>query len=187
MGKYRYFLIYKPFGMLSQFTATEGKRGLGELFPFPKDVYPLGRLDEDSEGLLLLTNDPKQNARLLGEAVEKEYWVQVEGQPSLQDLFPLTIGVELKHKKTRYKTLPAQLRIFSEAPEVPPRNPPIRYRANIPDTWLSVTISEGKNRQVRKMTAHVGFPTLRLVRWRIDKWDISGMQPGDVKELLSFS
>ena len=187
MSKFRYFLIYKPFGILSQFTSEiEGKRTLAALYDFPKDVYPVGRLDEDSEGLLLLTNDPKENARLLGNQIEKEYFVQVEGNPMEADLQPLRVGVEIRAKKKRHQTLPAKVRLLESPPNLPERNPPIRYRAAIPDCWLSITIAEGKNRQVRKMTAAVGFPTLRLVRWRMATFTIENLEVGEVIELDHF-
>jgi 23S rRNA pseudouridine2457 synthase len=185
--RYRYFLIYKPFGMLSQFTADDpSKRTLGELHPFPKDVYPVGRLDEDSEGLLLLTNDPKMNAALLGEGVEKEYWVQVEGIPTEEALAQLRRGVEITVRKKRHRTLPADVRRLAPAPDLPARVPPIRVRLSVPDSWLAITIREGKNRQVRKMVAAVGFPCLRLVRWRFHGMELDDLQPGEVREIAQI-
>ncbi len=187
MPAFRYFLIYKPFGVLSQFTTEiEGKRTLASLHNFPKDVYPIGRLDEDSEGLLLLTNDPRENARLLGNKIEKEYYVQVEGIPTDEALDQLRAGVDIRVKKKVHHAMPAQVKRLDPAPLLPDREPPIRYRASIPDRWLSITISEGKNRQVRKMTAAVGFPTLRLARWRLGKHTVEGMQVGEVTELKRF-
>lgn len=180
-------MIYKPYGVLSQFTTPlEGKVGLGSLYNFPKDVYPVGRLDEDSEGLLLLTNDPKANARLLGQSIEKEYWVQVEGAPVDRDLLPLQQGLIIKINKQAYRTLPAKAALFEETPVVPDRNPPIRFRASIPTTWLRIGLREGKNRQVRKMTAAIGFPTLRLIRARFGQLELGEMQPGEVRELPLF-
>ncbi len=182
--RYAYFLIYKPYGMLSQFTSNEpGKRTLGELHAFPKDVYPVGRLDEDSEGLLLLTNDPKMNATLLGDSTEKEYWVQVEGIPTEAALAHLRKGVDITAKKQRYHTQPAQVRLLEPAPALPERVPPIRVRLSVPDRWLAITIHEGKNRQVRKMVAAVGFPCLRLVRWRFGEWTLDGLGVGEVRVL----
>lgn len=184
MPRFRYFLMYKPYMVLSQFsTDGEGKLGLGSVYDFPKDVYPVGRLDEDSEGLLLLTNDPKANARLLGQGVEKEYFAQVEGLATDEKLAPLRKGVEIKVKKEHYHTLPAVVAVLEGEPELPPRIPPIRFRAQIPTTWVSIILREGKNRQVRRMTAKVGLPTLRLVRWRLGEWTVEGMKPGEVKEL----
>lgn len=186
MPRYRYFLLYKPYMVLCQFSPEPGKRTLADVYAFPKDVYPVGRLDEDSEGLLLLTNDPRANARLLGTGIEKEYYAQVEGAPTDSDLDPLRKGMEIKVKKEHYHTLPATARLLVEEPELPPRVPPIRYRAAIPATWISLTLREGKNRQVRRMTAQIGFPTLRLVRWRFGEWTVAGMQSGDVHEMNGF-
>lgn len=180
----RYFVIYKPFKVLSQFTApVEGKIHLGDVFDVPKDVYPVGRLDEDSEGLLLLTNDASLNQQLLGSGVEKEYYVQVEGAPTEADLEPLRRGMEIKVNKKRYLTRPAQARLIPGGPGLPERNPPIRFRKSVPDTWISVTLTEGKNRQVRKMTAKAGFPTLRLVRVRLGNLMLAGLQPGEMREI----
>lgn len=186
MPRYRYFLLYKPYMVLCQFSPEAGKRTLADVYDFPKDVYPVGRLDEDSEGLLLLTNDPRANARLLGTGIEKEYYAQVEGAPTDAQLAPLRTGVEIRVKKEHYFTLPASARVLTAEPELPPRNPPIRYRAAIPATWISLTLREGKNRQVRRMTAQIGFPTLRLVRWRFGEWTVAGMKSGDVREMSSF-
>lgn len=184
MAKYRSFLIYKPYGVLSQFTApVEGKRTLGELYDFPKDVYPIGRLDEDSEGLLLLTNDPRMNQKLLGQGIEKEYYVQVEGIPDEAALQPLREGVTIRVRKKDHHTLPAKVRRLDPEPDLPPREPPIRFRKSVPDCWISLTLREGKNRQVRKMTAAVGYPCLRLVRWRVGHWTLGDMQVGEVREV----
>lgn len=181
---YRYFLVYKPYGVLSQFsTAEAGKIGLGSLFSFPRDVYPIGRLDEDSEGLLLLTNDPRQNARLLGRGVEKCYWVQVEGRPTMQDLSPMTQGMSIRIKGQLHKCLPVGVEVCKEPPGLPARYPPIRSRLSVPDTWLKLTLREGKNRQVRRMTAALGFPTLRLVRWSFGTLTLAGMESGETREL----
>lgn len=187
MNRNRYFLVYKPFGVLSQFTdPVGGKRVLGDLHTFPKDVYPIGRLDEDSEGLLLLTNDPRQNQYWLGQKIEKEYWVQVEGIPTSEALAQLRSGVQIRIKKKTHHTIPAGADLLEEAEDIPPRVPPIRFRKTVPDTWISLTLREGKNRQVRRMTAAVGFPTLRLIRHRIGHLDISGMVPGEVREVDGF-
>ncbi len=188
MGRpFRYFLLYKPCRVLSQFTdPVGGKRTLKDLHPFPKDVYPVGRLDEDSEGLLLLTNDPAANQRILGNSIEKEYFVQVEGLPDEAALDRLRSGVEIKVRKKRYLTRPAKVKFLPESPQLPPREPPIRFRKSVPDTWLSIVLTEGKNRQVRKMTAAVGHPTLRLVRYRFHKWEAAGMKSGEVIELKGF-
>lgn len=184
---FSYFLVYKPFGVLSQFTTPlEGKIGLGSLFDFPKDVYPVGRLDEDSEGLLLLTNDASANHRLLGQGIEKTYWVQVEGNIADEALEPLRKGLTIKVNKEIHRTLPARARVLTEEPALPERHPPIRFRASIPTSWIEVVLREGKNRQVRKMTAAIGFPTLRLVRVRFGKLELGKMQPGEVLQLIAF-
>jgi len=184
---YSYFLVYKPFGVLSQFTTPlDGKLGLGSLYDFPKDVYPVGRLDEDSEGLLLLTNDGSANRRLLGQGIEKTYWVQVEGSISEADLDPLRKGLTIKVNKELYHTLPARAKVLQEEPALPERYPPIRFRASIPTSWIEVVLREGKNRQVRKMTAAIGFPTLRLVRVRFGKLELNNLQPGEVQVLRAF-
>ena len=181
---FRYFIIYKPFMVLSQFSdPVGGKKTLGDLFPFPKDVYPVGRLDEDSEGLLLLTNDPRANAKLLGSGIEKEYWVQVEGIPTEEAMTDLERGVPIRINKKTHTTLPAKVNFVEDPSQLPPRNPPIRVRASIPDTWISLTIREGKNRQVRRMTAAVGFPTLRLVRVKMGGIELNGMDSGEVREV----
>ncbi len=179
----RSFLLYKPYGVVSQFTApVPGKKTLKDLFSFPEDVYPVGRLDEDSEGLLILTNDKGQTSRLLHPSMEKEYWVQVEGIPDEPALQQLRVGVSIRVRKQSHMTRPAQVQRMDE-PDLPPRVPPIRERKTVPDSWISLTIREGKNRQVRRMTAAVGYPTLRLVRWRQGPWTIAGMNTGAVREI----
>ena len=154
--------------MLSQFTREAPHHiTLADLaFNFPKDVYPLGRLDADSEGLLLLTNDKRLNAKLLHPKNKqpKTYWVQVEGAPVDADLAPLRKGINIKIKKKIHRTANAIIHLLADIPNLPERNPPIRVRKSIPDTWVSITITEGKNRQVRRMFAAIGFPVLRLVR-----------------------
>ena len=147
-------------------------------------MYPVGRLDADSEGLLLLTNDKQLNHRLLNPKFRhsRTYYVQVDGALTAEATEQLAAGVTISVEGKPYHTLPASAQILPE-PELPARYPPIRYRANIPTSWLSINLHEGKNRQVRKMTASVGFPTLRLVRWAIETFTAEGMQPGDVREL----
>ncbi|MAT54010.1 MAG: pseudouridine synthase [Saprospirales bacterium] len=184
-----YYLLYKPYGMLSQFTREHpGQTTLADLdFDFPKDVYPVGRLDADSEGLLLLTNEKAAVKRLLDPKshVAKTYLAQVEGIPMKEAVEKLQNGVIIKVKKKPFRTRPAQVRLLAESPQLPDRNPPIRYRKNIPDSWLEITLTEGKNRQVRKMCAAVGFPVLRLVRiafgkWKLGKGDLKELTPGQV-------
>jgi 23S rRNA pseudouridine2457 synthase len=192
-----YYIIYKPFGMLSQFTQEQADQvTLADLnFHFEKDVYPVGRLDADSEGLLILTNDKALNTKLLDpkKAHPRTYWVQVEGAPNFPDLKPLEQGVEISIDGKKHKTLPAKVEILKEIPNLPERVPPIRVRKSIPDTWISLTITEGKNRQVRRMCAAIGFPVLRLVRGKIGKltWGderLGKMESGEVRmlDILDF-
>lgn len=171
----------KPYGVLSQFTREHaGQRTLAE-FGFPKNVYPIGRLDADSEGLLLLSNEPELNARLLHprHAHEREYWVQVERVPTADALDRLTRGVLVQGRNT----LPCRARLLNPQPSVPPRDPPIRFRKSVPDCWIVLELIEGKNRQVRRMTATIGHPTLRLIRVRIGNFTIHPIPPGAWKEL----
>jgi 23S rRNA pseudouridine2457 synthase len=181
----RYFLIYKPYGMLSQFTPEGGHKALSDLeFSFPKNVYPVGRLDQDSEGILILTNDNYLKNKLLDPKSEKfkTYLVQVEGEINDEALGKLEKGVAIKHKGKIYETLPAKAGYFSgHIPEE--RDPPVRFRKNLPTSWLTLTITEGKNRQVRKMTAAVGFPTLRLIRISIQNLKLDQLSVGEVKEV----
>jgi len=179
----RYFIIYKPYGVLSQFSG-EGQT-LASLFHFPKTVYPVGRLDKDSEGLLLITDDKQLNHDLLNPRFghQRTYLAQVEGEPDQEALKNLGNGVIINVEGKMYQTKPAIAKIPESVPELPDRDPPIRYRKNVPDTWISLTLIEGKNRQVRKMTAAVGFPTLRLVRWSMEKITIEGFQVGEVREI----
>jgi 23S rRNA pseudouridine2457 synthase len=175
----RLILFNKPYGVLSQFTdkGTEGspRATLSDFIDIP-GVYPAGRLDRDSEGLLLLTDDGKLQARISNprHKMPKTYLVQVEGLPDKAALDALRTGVPLKDGATR----PAKAQQI-DPPDLWPRDPPIRIRKSVPDSWLEITISEGRNRQVRRMTAHVGFPTLRLVRWRIGNWSLDGIAPGN--------
>ncbi|MEN7549149.1 pseudouridine synthase [Rapidithrix thailandica] len=182
---FNYYIIYKPYGMLTQFMDEQGRPTLKDLGPFPKDVYPVGRLDLDSEGLLILTNDVQLNQRLLHpkHKHQREYWAQVEGAIHQEALNQLKKGLEIKVNKKTYKTLPAQAFAMEEPENLPPRNPPIRYRKTVPTSWLKLQLMEGKNRQVRKMTAKAGFPTLRLIRARIENLSLGNLQPGEVKEL----
>lgn len=158
--------FHKPYGILSQFTPEAGSRwGTLAEFGFPKNVYPIGRLDADSEGLLLLSDEPQWNARLLhpDRAHVREYWAQVERIPSGQSLRQLETGVTIGG----HRTLPCRAVLLDPQPEVAPRDPPIRVRKTVPDCWISLELVEGKYHQVRKMTASVGHPTLRLIRVRI--------------------
>ncbi len=186
------FLLYKPYGMLSQFTReAPGHITLADVdFHFPKDVYPVGRLDADSEGLLLLTNDKSLNKRLLNPTNKhpRTYWVQVEGIPDEIAIERLRNGVDIHVDGKQHRTLPAEVRPLSAPPELPARVPPIRVRKSIPDSWIEIILIEGKNRQVRRMCAAVGFPVLRLVRVQIGGLGLidptlNNMQPGEVRVL----
>lgn len=181
----RYFIIYKPYLVLSQFSAADGKKTLADFFDVPKDVYPVGRLDHDSEGLLLLTNDKLLNHRLLDPrfAHEREYWVQVDGAITHVAIKELEKGVTIKVDGKPYRTASCTATVFPVAPAVPHRDPPIRFRKEIPAPWIRLILTEGKNRQVRKMTAKVGFPTLRLIRYRIEGLSLDTLQPGEMLEL----
>jgi len=173
-------LLNKPFNVLSQFTDNTGKATLADYIA-SKGVYPAGRLDYDSEGLLLLTDDGQLQHRIAhpDAKLAKTYWVQVEGEISEQALQQLRNGVELKDGTTR----PAKAKQISP-PDIWARHPPIRERATIPTSWLALTISEGRNRQVRRMTAAVGFPTLRLIRYQIGDWTLEGLAPGQSCEII---
>lgn len=178
----RLILFNKPFGVLSQFTdrGSPTERATLSDFIAVKGVYPAGRLDRDSEGLLLLCDDGRLQARIADPRFKlpKTYWVQVEGDPQEQALDRLRQGVGLKDGMTR----PAVVEAI-DPPALWPRDPPIRVRQSIPDHWLSITITEGRNRQVRRMTAAVGLPTLRLVRWSIGDWTLAGIAPGQFHEI----
>lgn len=171
--------------VLSQFSSHDDKKHLGDFFKVPKDVYPVGRLDYDSEGLLILTNDTALNSRLLHpkHEHEREYWVQVEGDISFEKLHQLSIGVSISIDGKTHMTKPAIAKSITENLIVAERNPPIRFRNNIPTSWISLTLKEGKNRQVRRMTAKVGHPTLRLIRERIGNVLLGEMQPGEMIEV----
>jgi 23S rRNA pseudouridine2457 synthase len=175
---HRYILFYKPFGALSQFSGAG--HTLKQYVPV-KGVYPVGRLDHDSEGLLLLTDDGDLQHQLTDPKFQhpRTYWVQVEGSPSGDALRRLAEGVVIQGKRT----LPTQARLLAEEPALPPRDPPIRWRKNIPTAWIELTLTEGRNRQVRRMTAAVGHPTLRLVRVAIGQLQLQGLQPGEWREI----
>lgn len=180
----RTIIFNKPFGVLSQFTdagtAGSGRPTLSAFIDVP-GVYAAGRLDRDSEGLLVLTDDGRLQNRISDpkHKTTKTYWVQVEGEPEQADLQALRAGVQLKDGMTR----PAGARRIGEPEALWPRDPPVRFRKTVPDCWLEITISEGRNRQVRRMTAAVGFPTLRLVRCRVGDWSIDGIEPGKWREV----
>jgi len=173
--------FYKPFRVLSQFSADGSSNDTLSGFGFPKNVYPLGRLDADSEGLLLLSDEAGLNNRLLDPSAGhgRTYQVQVEGIPDPAALRHLASGLLLQN----HKTLPCRVQSLETEPEHPPRNPPIRFRKNSPTTWLEIELNEGKNRQVRRMTAAIGHPTLRLIRVRIGSLTLGNLAPGQWMEL----
>ena len=178
----RVILFNKPMGVLSQFTdkgnADSPRSTLSE-FVEVKGVYPAGRLDRDSEGLLVLTDDGRLQARIASPKFKrpKTYLVQVEGTPTEDQIRALREGVELNDGPTRRAEC-----VAIDPPALWPRNPPVRFRKSVPDAWLSLTISEGRNRQVRRMTAHVGLPCLRLVRWSVGDWSVEGLAPGEWRD-----
>lgn len=175
----RILLLNKPYGVMTQFTPVEGKQTLKDFIPVP-GVYAAGRLDADSEGLLLLTDDGSLQARIAHPKFKlaKTYWAQVEGVPTAEQLLLLQAPLDLGD----FTTQPCQARLIEEPPNLWPRNPPIRVRLSVPTSWLELSIREGKNRQVRRMTAKVGLPTLRLIRARIGPWGLDTMQPGEWRE-----
>ncbi len=176
-----YILLNKPFNVLCQFTDTEGRKTLNDFGPFPPDIYSVGRLDFDSEGLLLLTDDRDLNHRLTDPAFEhpRTYLVQIEGVPSSENLTELREGVTLNGKKTRL----AVVRLLAGDPGYHPRIPGIRVRKAIPTCWIEISLREGRNRQVRRMTAAIGHPTLRLVRTKIGGLDLGSLLPGESRVL----
>lgn len=185
----RYFAVYKPYQVLSQFSlpadgALKQKQTLKDFFRVPQDVYPVGRLDYDSEGLLLLTNDSQLNYRLLHPrfAHEREYWVQVEGAISDAAIEQLSHEMVIQVHGKQHRTKGAIVKRIEVESRVPPRFPPIRFRQHIPVSWIKMILTEGKHHQVRKMTARAGFPTLRLLRYRIEGVTLDGMMPGRSRE-----
>ncbi|GHA29212.1 pseudouridine synthase [Salinimicrobium marinum] len=190
INDHRHFKIYKPYGVLSQFINNQktrrNKRMLGELFDFPPETMAIGRLDQDSEGLLLLTTNGKTSEEVRSKEVEKEYYVQVEGNIDKQSIERLQLGVEIGIHGKKYQTLPCNVFKLEQEPDFPERGKKIRDERHGPTSWISITITEGKFRQVRKMTAAVGFPTLRLVRIRIGKELLNNMKPGHVEPVKGF-
>ncbi|WP_148714584.1 pseudouridine synthase [Chitinolyticbacter meiyuanensis] len=173
-------LLNKPYGVICQFSPSPPHQSLADYVPV-KGIYPAGRLDTDSEGLVLLTDSGPLQARIADprHKLVKTYWVQVEGEPDDNALAPLRQGVDLGD----FVTLPAEVRIMAEPEGLWPRQPPVRFRAAIPTSWLEIRIAEGKNRQVRRMTAKVGFPTLRLIRWAVGEHTLADLAPGQWCEL----
>ncbi|MBK9728502.1 MAG: pseudouridine synthase [Saprospiraceae bacterium] len=177
-----YYKIYKPYGVLSQFSKKEPEQvTLQDVFKFPKAVYPIGRLDKDSEGLLILSDDIALNNKLLNPKFKmpKTYLAQVEGIPTQEALKKLESGILIKIDGKSHTTLPATVKLMDKIPTYPERIPPIRLRKSIPDRWIEITIHEGKNRQVRRMFAAVGFPVLRLIRISIGPIQLGTLQAGN--------
>lgn len=188
---HHHFVLHKPWGYLSQFTSefakeVKKKRFLGELGEFPAGTMAIGRLDEDSEGLLLLTTDGRVSEQVRSRHVEKEYYAQVDGLLTPEALARLQSGVDISIHGTPYRTLPGQARLLETAPDLPPRGRRIRDDRHGPTSWVAITVREGKYRQVRKMTAAVGFPTLRLVRVRVGEEHLGDLPAGASREVAGF-
>lgn len=188
--KHRHFIIYKPYGYLSQFTSNDSKqqskRFLGTLHDFPEGMMAIGRLDEKSEGLLLLTTDGKMSDFINSQKVDKEYYALVDGAITKEAINKLKNGVEIGFEGKKYKTKPCKVVKLNIEPDLPKRSKKIRDARHGPVSWLSITLNEGKFRQVRKMTSAVGFPTLRLVRVRVGAIQLNAMTPGSVLEVEMF-
>ncbi len=184
-SQYHYIAFYKPYGVLSQFTAEHpSQRTLADYLDLPSDVYPIGRLDKDSEGLLLLTNDNRFKHTLLDpqHKVPKRYLCQLEGDITDEAIHTLRKGVRIVVRKQPYRTLPAEVYRI-DPPDLPERQPPIRYRKSVPTSWIAIVLREGKNRQIRKMCARVGFPVLRLIRVGVGNYTMQGLQPGQWRHI----
>ena len=182
--KHQHFIIFKPYGYLSQFINNQSKRSnkklLGELYPFPDTTMAIGRLDEDSEGLLLLTTDGKMSEFIRSSKIEKEYYAQIDGEITDDAIIKLQYGVEIGFDGIKYLTKPCKVFKLDKTPNLPKRGKKIRDDRHGPTSWISITLKEGKFRQVRKMTAAVGFPTLRLVRIRIGNFKLNKMNTGEI-------
>ena len=185
--KHRHFIIYKPYGYLSQFTSNaskqQSKKFLGPLHYFPEGIMAVGRLDEKSEGLLLLTTDGKMSDFVNGKKVDKEYYTQVDGDISAKAIEQLKAGIEIGFNGKKYTTKPCKVFKLEGIPNLPIRSQKIRDERHGPTSWISITLNEGKFRQVRKMTSAVGFPTLRLVRVRVGAIQLNTMEVGEVMEV----
>jgi 23S rRNA pseudouridine2457 synthase len=184
---HKHYKLYKPYGYLSQFkyelSTRKNKKTLGDFHDFPEGIMSVGRLDEDSEGLLLLTTDGKFSNDIRSKKVEKEYVVQVDGVITKEAIEKLCEGVEISINGSKYTTLPCKAYLIEEEPIFPPRAKPVRDDRHGPSTWAGIIVKEGKFRQVKKMTAAVGFPTLRLIRIRVGEYHLGNMIPGEVEEL----
>ena len=189
-NKHQHFILFKPYGYLSQFvnnqTRRKNKKMLGELYAFPKNTMAIGRLDEHSEGLLLLTTDGKTSEFIRSSKIEKEYFAQVDGEVTQEAIQKLKNGVEISTETGKYITNPCSVFKLAQPPQLPNRAKKIRDERHGSTSWISITLREGKFRQVRKMTAVVGYPTLRLVRVRIGTIHVNNMLAGEVKEVNSF-
>jgi len=187
---HRHFIIYKPFGYLSQFANNDiskhKKKLLGEFYQFPEKIMAIGRLDEKSEGLLLLTTDGNMSELVRSSNVEKEYFAEVDGDITSEAMEALKNGVEIGFGGIKYTTKPCNVYKLNEIPNLPERGKKLRDNRHGPTNWVSITLTEGKFRQVRKMTAAVGFPTLRLIRVRVGNLHINAMKAGEVKEIQNF-
>lgn len=183
-----YFLLNKPYGYLSQFISNQVTRRkqkfLGELGDFPEGTMAIGRLDQDSEGLIILTTDGDFSEFIRGRKVEKEYFVQVDGTPSENDLNKLRKGVSIPDKGEFHPCLPAKVKLLDPQPAFPKRSKPVRDDRHGPSTWISITVNEGKFRQVRKMTSVIGFPTLRLIRVRVGDFVLGKLKDGESREIV---
>ncbi len=187
MTGHRHFIIHKPFGYMSQFVCDlSWKKVLGELYDFPEDTMPIGRLDEHSEGLLLLTTDGMQSELVRARDHQKEYYAQLDGLIDDVGLDRLRTGVEIGIRGVKYMTLPCKAFLLEHDPGFPPRTKKIRDDRHGPTCWVSITLTEGKNRQIRKMTAAVGFPTLRLFRVRVGSVLLGDLKAGEVREVEAF-
>ena len=184
---HRHYKMYKPYGYLSQFITNQRPGGkhklLGELYDFPEDIMAIGRLDKDSEGLLLLTSNGKLSSKITAGDSEKEYYVQVDGKITEEAIEAMRTGVEISIHGKPYTTLPCFAQILKDRPDFPERAKRIRDERHGPTSWISIILTEGKFRQVKKMTAAIGFPTLRLVRVRIGQEELDHMKPGEVREI----
>jgi len=183
-NKRLYYIIHKPYKILSQFSNEGNNVGLGEVFKgLPKNVYPVGRLDLDSEGLLILTNDKSLNAQLLNPKNnhKRTYWVEVDGEPNAESLISLREGLEININGKKHLTKKAEVKVIK--PDISEREPPVNYVKHPKRSWLSISLTEGKNRQVRRMTAKIGHPTLRLIRVSIEDLRLDPLQSGDITQI----
>lgn len=186
MTEFIYYAVYKPYGVISQFTPeAPGEPTLASLHSFPSDVYPVCRLDKDSEGLLILTNDTSVNAQMLGPSSKKNksYLAQLEGIIGQEAINQMSTGITINVNGKSYLTHPCEIVLIDAPNNIPDRQPPVRYRASIPTSWIKITLAEGKNRQIRKMCAAAGYPVLRLIRISFGKYALTKLLPGSVMQI----